>query len=132
MHPLLENREVGAQLSGDVQVYTTGSLTVTVSGAGDVVYTGNPSTVETNVSGAGQPRVVAEEPNRDTQVRIPWPSPGCASVLERTRQSLGTPQARAVSGSRRCVTASAAGHALSGRTHNYRLASAPAEGPLAP
>jgi putative autotransporter adhesin-like protein len=39
--------------AGDVEVQATGSLDATVSGAGDITYTGNPASVQEHVSGAG-------------------------------------------------------------------------------
>jgi hypothetical protein len=43
--------------AGDVEVHATDSLSASVSGAGDIVYTGGPENVETDVSGAGEIRV---------------------------------------------------------------------------
>jgi hypothetical protein len=42
--------------AGDVEVNATDSLSASVSGAGDIVYTGDPEDVETDVSGAGEIR----------------------------------------------------------------------------
>jgi hypothetical protein len=39
--------------AGDIRVHATESLSASVSGAGDVTYTGDPSDVQTDVSGAG-------------------------------------------------------------------------------
>jgi hypothetical protein len=48
-------QEVQIDLSGagDIRVHATESLTASVSGAGHVAYSGNPSDVKTDVSGAG-------------------------------------------------------------------------------
>jgi hypothetical protein len=42
--------------AGDVQVYATESLSASVSGAGDIVYSGDPLQVEKDVSGVGEVR----------------------------------------------------------------------------
>ncbi len=49
-------REATVQISGagDVDVHATDSLNASISGAGDVVYSGDPEDVKTDVSGAGE------------------------------------------------------------------------------
>jgi hypothetical protein len=49
-------REAVIEISGagDVHVHATESLTASVSGAGDVIYTGDPEEVNKDVSGAGR------------------------------------------------------------------------------
>jgi hypothetical protein len=39
--------------SGKVEVYVTGDLDATVSGSGDVLYRGTPTSVQSNISGSG-------------------------------------------------------------------------------
>jgi hypothetical protein len=48
-------RDAIVEISGadDIRVHATESLSASVSGAGDVTYTGDPSDVQTDVSGAG-------------------------------------------------------------------------------
>jgi hypothetical protein len=49
-------REASVDLSGagDIHVHATESLTASLSGAGNIVYSGDPADVETDVSGVGQ------------------------------------------------------------------------------
>lgn len=49
-------REASVDLSGagDIHVHATESLTASLSGAGNITYSGDPPDVETDVSGAGQ------------------------------------------------------------------------------
>lgn len=49
----LQDATVDASGSGRVQVQVSGTLTAAVSGSGDVVYTGNPATVQRDRSGSG-------------------------------------------------------------------------------
>jgi len=42
--------------AGDVHVYASDSLSASVSGAGDIVYSGDPQQVEKDVSGVGEIR----------------------------------------------------------------------------
>jgi Putative auto-transporter adhesin, head GIN domain len=51
-------REAIVEISGagDIHVHATESLTASVSGAGDVIYTGDPEEVNRDVSGAGEIR----------------------------------------------------------------------------
>lgn len=49
----VEQATVDASGSGRVQVQVSGTLTASVSGSGDVVYTGNPATVQRDRSGSG-------------------------------------------------------------------------------
>jgi len=51
----LKARQASAELpgSGTIQVHATDSLTASISGSGQIIYAGNPSDVERDVSGAG-------------------------------------------------------------------------------
>lgn len=49
----VQDATVDASGSGKVQVRVSGTLTAAVSGSGDVVYTGNPTTVQRDRSGSG-------------------------------------------------------------------------------
>ena len=49
----VQDATVDASGSGRVQVRVSGTLTAAVSGSGDVVYTGNPATVQRDRSGSG-------------------------------------------------------------------------------
>ena len=49
-----ENANVSVKGSADVRVFASVSLKVTVSGSGDVYYSGNPSNPEIKISGSGE------------------------------------------------------------------------------
>ena len=40
--------------SGNARVYASGSLNATISGSGNVGYSGNPANVEKDISGSGE------------------------------------------------------------------------------
>lgn len=50
---LTENTSLEISGGGEAEVFASQSLTVSISGAGDVKYKGNPATVKQDISGAG-------------------------------------------------------------------------------
>lgn len=51
---LTENTTLEISGGGDAEVFASQSLTVSISGAGDVKYKGNPASVKQDISGAGE------------------------------------------------------------------------------